>query len=103
MTRFRITLVLVLLLGGAEAQSGYWWMGQDGSFGSTNDNIAEVNNDKVNNRAAGYGYGPPAASNNQPADLEEVEEEEILINNDINERYSGNVSPSSDLPATECA
>merc|ERR1719297_602342 len=102
MTRFRITLVLVLLLGGAQAQSGYWWMGQDGSFGSTNDNIEQVNIDKVNSRAAGYGYGPPAASNNQPADLQE-EASEISINNDIRESDTGYISPSFELPATECA
>merc|ERR1719410_3221346 len=102
MTRFRITLVLVLLLGGAQAQSGYWWMGQDGSFGSANDNIEQVNIDKVNNRAAGYGYGPPAASNNQPTDLQE-EASEISINNDIRESDTGYISPPFELPATECA
>merc|ERR1719297_464722 len=102
MTRFRVTLVLVLLLGGAQAQSGYWWMGQDGSFGSTNGNIEQVNIDKVNNRAAGYGYGPPAVSNNQPTDLQE-EASEISINNDIRESDTGYIAPPFELPATECA
>merc|ERR1719297_765845 len=97
MTRFRVTLVLVLLLGGAQAQSGYWWMGQDGSFGSTNGNIEQVNIDKVNSRAAGYGYRPPAASNNQPTDLQE-EASEILINNDLRESDTGYISPSFELP-----
>ena len=100
MTRFRVILVLLFILGGAQSQSGYWWMGQDGSFGSSSDNVETVNED--NNSAAGYGYGPPASSNNQPVDLQ-GDASELLINNDINERDSGYISPFSDLPATECS
>merc|ERR1711988_1206376 len=125
----RVTIIQSLVIQVTWAQSGYWWMGQSGSFGgsenlesrageyagvSSADNVVEnveafQKPEKLQlqqpqdtpSQAAGYGN---SYYGNQVSESEEADEQQQaqapVISNDINERNS---NYGVELPATECA
>merc|ERR1711988_2049186 len=125
----RVTIIQSLVIQVTWAQSGYWWMGQSGSFGgsenlesrageyagvSSADNVVEnveafQKPEKLQlqqpqdtpSQAAGYGN---SYYGNQVSESEEADEQQksqaSVISNDINERNS---NYGVELPATECA
>merc|ERR1711902_413456 len=125
----RVAIIQSLVIQVTWAQSGYWWMGQSGSFGgsenlesggaggyagvSSADNVVETveafqKPEKLQlqqpqdtpSQAAGYGN---SYFGNQVSESEETDVQQAqapVISNDINERNS---NYGVELPATECA